>query len=177
MASLSALDDQVVSRASIILENQSDWKLWYSMKKQFATVKGVWEYCDPSTTKQPPTVDEEPLDSDSEGKWRKWEIKTNAQRSTLKAIGEVNLEIMRTVARSKLHLIADLDLDVRLRLKTLQDHFRITNQQKRKNQNVDTWLNEYSRITSLCRSEDMAEMKGVSLAPSFTQYTVNAVLT
>jgi hypothetical protein len=53
MASSSALDDQVVSRASIILENQSDWKLWYSMKKQFATVKGVWEYCDPSTTKQP----------------------------------------------------------------------------------------------------------------------------
>jgi hypothetical protein len=121
MASSSALDDQVVSRASIILENQSDWKLWYSMKKQFATVKGVWEYCDPSTTMQPPTVDEEPLDSDSDGKWRKWEIKTNAQRSTLKAIGEVNLEIMRTVARSKLHLIADLDLDVRLRLKTLQN--------------------------------------------------------
>jgi hypothetical protein len=183
MASLSALDDQVVSRASVILENQSDWKLWYSLKKQFATVKGVWEYCDPSTTKQPPTVDEEPLDSDSEGKWRKWEIKTNAQRSTLKAIGEVNLEIMRTVARSKLHLIADLDLDVRLRLKTLQDHFRITNQQqilelssqyaaiqqKRKNQNVDTWLNEYSRIASLCRSEDMAEMKGTRPQWAFIQ--------
>jgi hypothetical protein len=183
MASLSALDDQVVSRASVILENQSDWKLWYSLKKQFATVKGVWEYCDPSTTKQPPTVDEEPLDSDSEGKWRKWEIKTNAQRSTLKAIGEVNLEIMRTVARSKLHLIADLDLDVRLRLKTLQDHFRITNQQqilelssqyaaiqqKRKDQNVDTWLNEYSRITSLCRSEDMAEMKGTRPQWAFIQ--------
>jgi hypothetical protein len=37
----------------------------------------------------------------------------------MKAIDEVNLEIMRTVARSKLHLIADLDLDVRLRLNTL----------------------------------------------------------
>jgi hypothetical protein len=78
MASSSALDAQVVSRASIILENQSDWKLWYSMKKQFATVKGVWEYCDPSTTKQPLSIDDEPLDTDSEGKWRKWEIKTNA---------------------------------------------------------------------------------------------------
>jgi hypothetical protein len=183
MASLSALDDQVVSRASIILEKQSDWKLWYSMKKQFATVKGVWEYCDPSTTKQPPSIDDEPLDTASDSAWRRWEIKTNAQRSTLKAIGEVNLEIMRTVARSKLHLIADLDLDVRLRLKTLQDHFRITNQQqilelssqyaaiqqKRKNQNVDTWLNEYSRITSLCRSEDMAEMKGTRPQWAFIQ--------
>lgn len=183
MASLSALDDQVVSRASIILEKQSDWKLWYSMKKQFATVKGVWEYCDPSTTKQPPSIDDEPLDTASDSAWRRWEIKTNAQRATLKAIGEVNLEIMRTVARSKLHLIADLDLDVRLRLKTLQDHFRITNQQqilelsaqysaiqqKRKDQNVDTWLNEYSRITSLCRSEDMAEMKGTRPQWAFIQ--------
>jgi lysyl-tRNA synthetase class I len=90
---------------------------------------------------------------------------------------------MRTVARSKLHLIADLDLDVRLRLKTLQDHFKITNQQqilelssqyaaiqqKRKNQNVDTWLNEYSRITSLCRSEKMAEMEGTRPQWAFIQ--------
>jgi hypothetical protein len=78
MASLSALDDKVVSRTSVILENQSDWKLWYSIKKQFATVKGVWDYCYPSTNKQPLSIDEEPLDSDLEGKWRKWEIKTNA---------------------------------------------------------------------------------------------------
>jgi hypothetical protein len=46
----------------------------------------------------------------------------NAQRSTLKAIGKVNLEIMRTAAHSKLHLISELDLDVHLRLKILQDH-------------------------------------------------------
>jgi hypothetical protein len=176
-------DDHIVTRASIILEKQGDWKLWYSMKKQFATVKGVWEYCDPSTAKQPPTVDDEPLDTDSEGKWRKWEIKTNSQKATLKAIGEVNLEIMRTVARSKLHLISELDLDVRLRLKTLQDHFRITNQQqvlelssqyadvqqKRKNQDINAWLDEYSRISSLCQSEDMAEMKGTRPQWAFIQ--------
>lgn len=122
----STLDNQIVNRASIILKKQSDWKLWYSMKKQFATVKGVWEYCDPASTKQPPTLDAHPSDEESETKWKIWEIKTNAQKATLKAIGEVNLKIMRTVARSKLHLITELDLDVRLRLKTLQDHFRIT---------------------------------------------------
>jgi hypothetical protein len=152
MASSSPFDDHVVTRASIILKKQGDWKLWYSMEKQFATIKGVWEYCDSSTTKQPPTVDNEPLDTDSEGKWRKWEIKTNSQKAILKAIGKVNLEIMRTVARSKLHLITDLKLDIQLCLKTLQDHFQITNQQqvlelssqyaaiqqKRNNQNVDT---------------------------------------
>jgi hypothetical protein len=70
------------------------------------------------------------LDTNSESKWRKWEIKTNSQKTMLKAIGKVKLEVMRTVACSKLHLISELDLDVRLRLKTLQDHFRITNQQQ-----------------------------------------------
>jgi hypothetical protein len=89
---------------------------------------------------------------------------------------------MRTVARPKLHLISEPDLDVRLRLKTLQDHFQISNQQqilelssqyatiqqKRKNQNADTWLNEYSRITTLCRSENMAEMRETSGVLIFT---------
>jgi uncharacterized protein (DUF885 family) len=174
MALSSMFDDHIVTCASIILEKQGGWKLWYSMKKQYATIKGVWEYCNPSTTNQPPTVDDELLDTNSESKWRKWEIKTNSQKATLKAIGEVNLEMMRTVARSKLHLISELDLDVCLRLKTLQDHFRITNQQqvldlssqyadvqqRQKNQDINAWLDEYSRITSLCQSEDMAEMKG-----------------
>jgi hypothetical protein len=145
-------DNQVVTQALIILEKQGDWKLWYSMKKQFATIKGVWEYCDPSTTKQPPIIDDEPSDNDSDSTWRKWEIKTNAQRATLKALGEVNLDIMRRVARSKLHLITELDLNVRLRLKALQDHFKITSQQqvlelssqytaiqhRQRSQNVDT---------------------------------------
>jgi hypothetical protein len=90
---------------------------------------------------------------------------------------------MRTVARSKLHLISELDVDVRLRLKTLQDHFRITNQQqvldlssqyvnvqqRQKNQDINAWLDEYSRITSLCQLEDMAEMKGTRPQWAFIQ--------
>jgi hypothetical protein len=71
MASSSMFDNQVVTQALIILEKQGDWKLWYSMKKQFATIKGVWEYCDPSTTKQPPTINDEPSDNDSDSTWRK----------------------------------------------------------------------------------------------------------
>jgi hypothetical protein len=91
------------------------------MKKQFATVKGVWEYCDPSTTQQPPVLDALPLDNDSDGIWRKWEIKTTAKKAILKAISKVNLEIMRTVAWSKLHLISELELNICLWLETLQD--------------------------------------------------------
>jgi hypothetical protein len=41
MASSSRFDDHVITRASIIPEKQGDWKLWYLMKKQFATVKGL----------------------------------------------------------------------------------------------------------------------------------------
>jgi len=37
---------------------------------------------------------------------------------------------MRTVARSKLHLITKLDLSVRIRLNALQDYFKITDQQQ-----------------------------------------------
>jgi hypothetical protein len=84
---------------------------------------------------------------------------------------------MRTVSRSKLHLISELDLDVRLRLKTLQDHFRIKNQpqvlelslqyvdvqQRQKNQGINAWLDKYFCIMSLCQSDDMAEMKGTRL--------------
>jgi hypothetical protein len=81
---------------------------------------------------------------------------------------------MRTVTCSKLHLISELDLDVCLRLKTLQDHFRTPNQQqvlelslqyvdvqqRQKNQDINAWLDEYSCITSLCQSDDIAGMKG-----------------
>jgi len=40
-------------------------------KKQFATVKGVWKYCDPLTTDKPPEIDSEPPDEALEAAWRK----------------------------------------------------------------------------------------------------------
>jgi hypothetical protein len=90
---------------------------------------------------------------------------------------------MRTVTCSKLHLISELDLDVCLRLKTLQDHFRTPNQQqvlelslqyvdvqqRQKNQDINAWLDEYSCITSLCQSDDIAGMKGTCLQWAFIQ--------
>ncbi|KAK1916507.1 hypothetical protein P3342_004326 [Pyrenophora teres f. teres] len=154
MASSSTLDGQVITAHQLFSKTERLEALVLD-EKQFATVKGVG-ILRPSTAKQPPTVDNEPSDTDSEGKWKKWEIKTNAQNGSFEAASYL-----------------ELDLDVRLRLKTLQDHFKITNQQqilelsaqyadvqqKRKNQNVEAWLDEYSRISSLCQSEDMAEMK------------------
>jgi hypothetical protein len=56
---------------------------------------------DPSTMEQPPKVDDEPSDDNSDSKWRMWEIKTNSQKVTLKAISvavyAVNSKIMYSV--------------------------------------------------------------------------------
>ncbi|KAF2824128.1 hypothetical protein CC86DRAFT_395424 [Ophiobolus disseminans] len=83
-----------------------------------------YEYCDPSTTTAPLTINDEPLDKALEGK------------ATLKAIGEVNLKIIRT------------------------DHFKITSQQQVLELSMlYTNLNKYSRITLLCKAEDIAEIK------------------
>jgi hypothetical protein len=42
-------------------------------------------------------------------------------------------------------------------------------QQRWKNQDINAWLDEYSRISSLCQSEDMAEMKGTRPQWAFIQ--------
>jgi hypothetical protein len=86
----------------------------------------------------------------------------------MKAIGEVNLEILRTVATTHVHLInrAEHD-DPRSQLTTLRKHFKVTDQQHRlelaaqyssiqkkpRNQSVQAWLDEYSQITSQCVQE------------------------
>jgi hypothetical protein len=90
-------------------------------------MKGVWQYCDPdSATPSPPPV-AEPADSASLEHWEIWDIKSRRQESIQKAIGEVNLEILRTVATSIVHLIhgAEND-DPRSQLTTLRKHFEVT---------------------------------------------------
>ncbi|KAF2821578.1 hypothetical protein CC86DRAFT_373875, partial [Ophiobolus disseminans] len=79
----------------------------------------------------PLTINDKPLDKALEGKWR----------------NEVNLKIIRIVARLKLHLITKLDLDITSQQQVLELSMLYTN------------LNEYSRITSLCTAEDIAEIK------------------
>ncbi|KAF1923308.1 uncharacterized protein M421DRAFT_9816 [Didymella exigua CBS 183.55] len=89
------------------------------------------------------------------------------------AISKVNLEILRTVATSHVHLIngAEHD-DPWSQLTTLRKHFKVTDQQRRlelaakysdiqkkpKNQSTQAWLDEYSQITSQCAQESMPEM-------------------
>jgi hypothetical protein len=156
-----------------ILQGSADWIPWYAAKRRYATIKGVWQYCDPdSATPSPPPV-AEPSDEASADKWKVWEIKSRRQESIQKAIGEVNLEILRTVATSHVHLIngAEHD-DPRSQLTTLRKHFKVTDQQRRlelaarysdiqkkpKNQSTQAWLDEYSQITSQCAQESMPEM-------------------
>jgi hypothetical protein len=159
--------------ATTILQGSEDWTPWYAAKRRYATIKGVWQYCDPdSATRSPPPI-AEPADTATSEHWKIWEIKTRRQESIQKAIGEVNLEILRTVATSLVHLIngAEND-DPRSQLTTLRKHFKVTDQQRRlelaakysdiqkkpKNQSTQAWLDEYSQITSQCAQESMPEM-------------------
>ncbi|PWO19964.1 hypothetical protein PtrARCrB10_11531 [Pyrenophora tritici-repentis] len=162
-----------VTRATTILQGSADWTPWFSAKRRYATIKGVWQYCDPDSTAESPPPVEEPSDEDSAEKWKIWEIKSRRQESIQKAIGEVNLEILRTVATTHVHLIngAEHD-DPRSQLTTLRKHFKVTDQQRRlelatrysdiqkkpKNQSVQAWLDEYSQVTSQCAQEKMPEM-------------------
>lgn len=86
-----------MATTTTILQGSADWTLWYAAKRRYATMKGVWQYCDPdSATPSPPPV-AEPADSASLEHWEIWDIKSRRQESIQKAIGEVNLEILRTV--------------------------------------------------------------------------------
>ncbi|KAF2830309.1 hypothetical protein CC86DRAFT_268123, partial [Ophiobolus disseminans] len=156
-----------------VLQGPADWTPWYAAKRRYATIKGVWQYCDPDSTMATPLPVAEPSDDSSADAWKIWEIKSRRQELILKAIGEVNLEILRTVATTHVHLInrAEHD-DPRSQLTTLRNHFKVTDQQRRlelatrygniqkkpKNQGVQAWLDEYSQITSQCAQESMPEM-------------------
>jgi hypothetical protein len=161
------------ARATTILQGSANWTPWYAAKRRYATIKGVWQYCDPDSATRSPQPVTEPSDDDSAETWKIWEIKSRRQESIQKAIGEVNLEILRTVAMTHIHLIdgAEHD-DPRSQLTTLRKHFKVTDQQRRlelatqysdiqkkpKNQSVQAWLDEYSQITSQCAQESMPEM-------------------
>lgn len=160
-------------RATTILQGPTDWTPWYAAKRRYATNKGVWQYCNPDSNTQSPQPVAEPADDASSEHWKIWEIKSRRQESIQKAIGEVNLEILRTVATSHVHLIDGVEHDnPRSQLTTLQKHFKVTDQQRRlelatrysniqkkpKDQSTQAWLDEYSQITSQCAQESMPEM-------------------
>ncbi|KNG52825.1 reverse transcriptase rna-dependent dna [Stemphylium lycopersici] len=163
----------MATTTTTVLQSPADWTPWYAAKRRYATIKGVWQYCDPDSTTESPQAVEEPSDDSSADAWKIWEIKSRRQESIMKAIGEVNLEILRTIATTHAHLInrAEYD-DARSQLTTLRKHFKVTDQQRRlelatqysniqkkpRNQNVQAWLDEYSQITSQCAQENMPEM-------------------
>jgi hypothetical protein len=161
------------ARATTILQGSANWTPWYAAKRRYATIKGVWQYCDPDSATKSPLPVTEPSDDDPAGTWKIWVIKSRSQESIQKAIGEVNLKFLRTVAMTYIHLIdgAEHD-DPQSQLMTLRKHFKVTDQQRRlelatqysdiqkkpKNQRVQAWLDEYSQITSQCAQEGMPEM-------------------
>ena len=95
----------MATTATTVLQGPADWTPWYAAKRRYATIKGVWQYCDPDSTTITPLPVAEPPDNGSADAWKIWEIKSRRQELIMKAISEVNLEILRTVATTYVHLI------------------------------------------------------------------------
>jgi hypothetical protein len=160
-------------RATTILQGPADWTAWYTAKRRYASIKGVWQYCDPDSTTGTPLPVAQPSDNDSAETWKIWKIKSEHYESIRRAIGDVSLEILRTVAITHIHLINSAEHeDPKSQLTTLRKHFKVTDQQRRlelatqysniqkkpKNQSIQAWLDEYSQVTSQCAEEKMPEM-------------------
>jgi hypothetical protein len=170
------------ARATTILQGSANWTPWYAAKRRYATIKGVWQYCDPDSATKSPLPVTEPSDDDPAGTWKIWVIKSSRQESIQKAIGEVNLEILRTVAMTYIHLIdgAEHD-DPQSQLMTLRKHFKVTDQQRRlelATQYSDIQKKPTAGSTQYCTCQWQSDIAAASLeAGSKTWQTPPLLLT
>jgi hypothetical protein len=119
-------------RATTILQGPADWTAWYTAKRRYASIKGVWQYCDPDSTTGTPLPVAQPSDNDSAETWKIWKIKSEHYESIRRVISDVSLEILRTVAITHIHLINGAEHeDPKSQLTTLRKHFKVTDQQRR----------------------------------------------
>ena len=132
----------LVTKATVILEKPSDWQEWLFLRRDKATLNGIWEYCDPDKSQDelkkliepvrptPATVaggarlrsqltQEQRLDyQDLLDAWE-YDQKTYLHRQ--KALNELTSEIAQTTARSNLYLLEGKSTAYE-RLKALKEH-------------------------------------------------------
>ncbi|KAF2733985.1 hypothetical protein EJ04DRAFT_403824, partial [Polyplosphaeria fusca] len=51
-----------VYKPTVILNSTADWRLWYTIKKEQATRKEIWQYVNPETALSFAQVNEEPIE-------------------------------------------------------------------------------------------------------------------
>ncbi|KAF2736801.1 hypothetical protein EJ04DRAFT_489054, partial [Polyplosphaeria fusca] len=133
---------QQVSRNALILNDTSDWRNWFQYKKELAEHKDIWELVNPDgltkLDQQHPEPDRPDLDTYAKAEHepdlapeerimyredlKQWEKEYARYQTIRKAYRAFSLEILGTVHKKHIHLIAS-DSDPRVRLQILRDRF------------------------------------------------------
>jgi hypothetical protein len=132
----------LVTKATVILEKPSDWQEWLFLRRDKATLNGIWEYCDPDKSQDelkkliepvrptPATVAEgvrlrskltQEQRLDYQDLLEAWEYDQKTYLHRQKALNELTSEIAQTTARSNLYLLEG-KLTAYERLKALKEH-------------------------------------------------------
>ncbi|KAK7178633.1 reverse transcriptase domain protein [Paraphaeosphaeria sporulosa] len=177
-------DSELITKVTVILDQPTDWEPWYQIIRDKALVNKIWMYCDISMPKEglpqlreptkptaasiKPTATaisdlssaEQSILAEELSDWR-------SEKAIFKekehAIGELMIEITRTIARRHLYLIKDKD-NLYDRLSTLKMHIALTTatrnrelamqyrslQERPRGRNLDNWLDDWVQITALC---------------------------
>jgi hypothetical protein len=132
----------LITKATVILEKPSDWQEWLFLRRDKATLNGIWEYCDPDKSQDelkkliepvrptPATVAEgvrlrsqltQEQRLDYQDLLDAWEYDQKTYLHRQKALNELTSEIAQTTARSNLYLLEGKSTAYE-RLKALKEH-------------------------------------------------------
>ena len=181
---MASINIQKVTKSPVYLSKPEDWTMWLFQYEDLATASDVWVHCDPSKPwvelgpaptrpiRPSGNISAETLKlysfdrSDWEHDYKVWKRK----EETLKAI---LTDIPATINKHHIPLIKSKHT-VWGRLKTLHDHIApsdpsrksdlrrqwedVRNTRRARNQNLESWLDDWLRITDLMTSLNMPEM-------------------
>ncbi|KAG9388512.1 hypothetical protein A1F94_001404 [Pyrenophora tritici-repentis] len=132
----------LVTKTTVILEKPSDWQEWLFLRRDKATLNGIWEYCNPDMSQHelkkliepvrptPATVAEgvtlrsqltHEQRLDYQDLLDAWEYDQKTYLHRQKALNELTSEIAQTTARSNLYLLEGKSTAYE-RLKALKEH-------------------------------------------------------
>ena len=191
---MSLSSDPAVTKVTIILDKPSDWEPWFQLRREKAVVDDVWKYCDISKPKselpqliepKKPQVSQVKADAseisqlnaaeiamyqDLLNDWRQEKSEYNQSK---RKMGELLMDISRTVAVRHLYLINGKD-DPYDRFVALKQQLAPTTaihtrdlvrryralQEKPQGRSIERWLDDWIQITNQGKEAELPEMTG-----------------
>ena len=191
---MSLISEPSVTKMTVILDKPADWEPWFQLRREKAVVDDVWKYCDISKPKSElpklieptkPHVSEIKADATQINELRgseltiyqdllnDWRQERAEYNNAKRRIGELIIDISRTIATRHLYLINGKD-DPYDRLIALRQQLAPTAairsrelvvkyralQEKPQNRNIDQWLDDWIHITNQCKEIDLPDTSG-----------------